>query len=502
LAFLLRKRYISATLSAVLLILQLIQWPLGPFGEFITRFSNPLIWSALLLSAAIGADWLANLLSERDLITLPSGKTSKALLAILLIFLGSLQLSRLSQLYQLRPLALWQLQTEIGSWLRSDAPVAAKLLATEKMGYLAQRQTVAIGQLDNIDNGNSMQEFLQDLRPDYLITDQSVPWQNLTSSSWFQLTYQPLRKFEASNVAGAPYTVWTYRPAPGELEPRQTTNARVPDRLRILGYQIGPGAAQPGETIEMVLYLEAPEATIEPSDTFKAIIRLVSPLVNSIQAFWEITLPQSKPPNQWQPGEVIVEEFALPLPDDMAVGAYNFNVSFLGPDSDELWPISLDNDMNRLDRMPLGNIVVPWQGSLAGVQKREASFGDQIQLVGYLIENDKSDTTVTVTLYWQTNQQIDMNYTVFVHLIDEAGNLITSHDSLPANGLFPTTTWREGMIIPDRHTINIPLELPNGEYQIRLGMYLSETGERLPVIEGTGELTSADSLTLETISTP
>ena len=50
------------------------------------------------------------------------------------------------------------------------------------------------------------------------------------------------------------------------------------------------------------------------------------------------------------------------------------------------------------------------------------------------------------------------------------------------DGFYPTSRWEVGEIVRDRYDILISPEAPPGEYQIAVGMYLAETGERLEAI--------------------
>ena len=72
---------------------------------------------------------------------------------------------------------------------------------------------------------------------------------------------------------------------------------------------------------------------------------------------------------------------------------------------------------------------------------------------------------------WHTNQPLPENYQLFVHLYDQAGNLLLQQDQSPAQGRAPTTTWQPGQLITDRHLLRLPDELPAGTYFIHFGMY-------------------------------
>jgi hypothetical protein len=83
-----------------------------------------------------------------------------------------------------------------------------------------------------------------------------------------------------------------------------------------------------------------------------------------------------------------------------------------------------------------------------------------------------------VSLVWQALSEIPADYTVFVHLLDEGGHLVSQHDGVPANGTRPTSTWDEGERILDKHRLTMPADLPDGMGTLIVGMYDSNTVER------------------------
>jgi hypothetical protein len=84
-------------------------------------------------------------------------------------------------------------------------------------------------------------------------------------------------------------------------------------------------------------------------------------------------------------------------------------------------------------------------------------------------------------LLWQATEPVAERYKVFVHLLDANGQLVAQRDSEPASGSRPTTQWPVGEPISDKHGLWLPADLPAGDYQIVLGLYHAETGERLLV---------------------
>jgi hypothetical protein len=136
------------------------------------------------------------------------------------------------------------------------------------------------------------------------------------------------------------------------------------------------------------------------------------------------------------------------------------------------------------------------------IQNRvDARVGDSIQLLGYEIAGSEpveasklrpledETQTLDVTVYWQADAPPKENYHVFVQLLDQEGWLVTQHDGQPVHGYLPTGDWSLDVVIPDRHSLPLPDDLPAGNYQLIAGMYVPETQERLPVHATKGQST-------------
>ncbi len=106
-----------------------------------------------------------------------------------------------------------------------------------------------------------------------------------------------------------------------------------------------------------------------------------------------------------------------------------------------------------------------------------ARFADSIELVAY--HATTAAHTIHLILYWQANATPTKDYTVFAHLLDDAGVLRAQQDNPPVSGTYPTTQWRDGIVV-DRYDIIIPDDWPDGRYRFEIGMY-DASGVRLRV---------------------
>ncbi len=131
-------------------------------------------------------------------------------------------------------------------------------------------------------------------------------------------------------------------------------------------------------------------------------------------------------------------------------------------------------------------------------------FGEHISLNGYtLTETELAPGDILqLTLFWQTDAELEQRYKVFLHVLDENGQLVTQRDSEPGSTLKPTTIWKPGEIVIDNHGVLIPADLPSGQYTLNLGMYdFVDPAVRLPIDEG-GVLRDVISLKTITVVEP
>ncbi len=112
-----------------------------------------------------------------------------------------------------------------------------------------------------------------------------------------------------------------------------------------------------------------------------------------------------------------------------------------------------------------------------------ATLADKIVLVGYDIDREevRPAQSLTVTLYWQALTKLEQDYSVFLHLRNEADQLVAQRDHQPQDSTYPTSTWHPTEMMKEDLELLIPEDLPPGQYELKAGMYLAQTMERLPV---------------------
>lgn len=114
--------------------------------------------------------------------------------------------------------------------------------------------------------------------------------------------------------------------------------------------------------------------------------------------------------------------------------------------------------------------------------RADRRFGNSIVLVGYTFEPAeglKPGDLLKLTLYWQATERIYERYTVFNHVLDNAGIKVAQKDDEPQRGVHPTVLWQPGETIVDTLELPISSDAKAGSYRLVTGMYNSVTQERL-----------------------
>jgi hypothetical protein len=120
---------------------------------------------------------------------------------------------------------------------------------------------------------------------------------------------------------------------------------------------------------------------------------------------------------------------------------------------------------------------------IAPSQPISATLGDSVALLGVDVAPAPAGQ-LTVTVYWRCLKPMSAAYTSFVHLIGPAG-LAAQRDMQPGNGSYATTVWEPGETIIDRFQLDVSNVGP-GDYELRAGMYLLGTLQRLPARDAAG----------------
>jgi hypothetical protein len=104
----------------------------------------------------------------------------------------------------------------------------------------------------------------------------------------------------------------------------------------------------------------------------------------------------------------------------------------------------------------------------------QVQFDGRVTLLGYTVESGepaRHGENVRLVLTWRADQDIRQRYVTFVHLTDNQNRIWAQDDHEPMNGWLRTDRWNAGDITIDRFTLELPTDMPPGDYQITAGFY-------------------------------
>jgi len=273
------------------------------------------------------------------------------------------------------------------------------------------------------------------------------------------------------------------------LLPRQVALAGV---MRLIGYDQSSPSVRPGESLGVTLYWQ-PQAEIEHD--YSSYVHLVDDAGRGITQSDHQLGGDYYPTSLWRPGEVLRDSHVLTIPQDAGSGVYRLLAGMYQYPSME--PLGGPADIGLLAVKDPNEVQMTLPGDTQSatdaVRRIQVEFGERITLLGN--EPEVLDDGLELTLYWQAERPLDQNWTVFVHVVDSAGDLVFQRDSQPRDGRYPTSVWDQGEVVEDRHWLALPSELPDGDYQVVLGLYSVDSEQRLPVLDSEGNPTR-DSIAL------
>jgi len=123
------------------------------------------------------------------------------------------------------------------------------------------------------------------------------------------------------------------------------------------------------------------------------------------------------------------------------------------------------------------------------VHVRDINFGNEIQLVGYDLSPAgplQPGGEFRLKLFWRAIGPATGSQKVSVQSYYGNGTMVAQKDALPVCDREPTTTWDLGETIVDIHDVPVNADAPPGRYPLYVGLYHSESGAPLPVLDAAG----------------
>jgi hypothetical protein len=288
---------------------------------------------------------------------------------------------------------------------------------------------------------------------------------------------QPQSPLPVYNESGSPIgtevllgTI-TLDPAPWHvpletLKAERVLDAPAGDPVALVAFNQPPAHARPGDSLRLTLFWKAQRAPQRDLQTRLCFVDAQGRSVACQDFPPVITYPTSR----WQAGDLWRGTHRILVPRTLASGSYSLTLQI---------PPTTSFSLSSLFVEPIARAFEPPQlGQRVGARFLEVGdlFAAQVPAEA------RPGETLNICLIWKATREADRAYKVFVHIVDAQGNYASGSDSEPAKWSRPTTSWVEGEYILDEHTPNAPLA--EGIYEVRVGLYSAESGERVPLVSG------------------
>lgn len=257
------------------------------------------------------------------------------------------------------------------------------------------------------------------------------------------------------------------------LPVEQTIASEGTGPLRLISMSSLPRDAMSGDLFAFDWYWLAEE---EPGGAYSASIAWLDD-TGEVAGVVEIPeLAAGAPTASWEAGDIIRGVHEGYVPGSLHAGLYQVVVELVEEQSGE-----------SRDSFPVGEMqvrepdrsftAIPFEITVNSL------WNNGISLLGLSRsgENLTPGEDLSLTLIWQTTEPITRNLLVFAHLVDDEGIIITQSDGIPAGGIRPFTGWMVGEYISDTVLLDLPTDLAEGTYGLRLGIYDPLTGERIAI---------------------
>lgn len=257
--------------------------------------------------------------------------------------------------------------------------------------------------------------------------------------------------------------------------------------IQLLGGIIESDEVHPGEVVVISLYWRALEPVNEDPFLFVQVLGKGGEPIAGVDCY---PGGGNFPATLWQPGVIYRDRYRLFIAADAeapAIAVLHAGLRWRGdarlvglfPSGEPVpGPVLFDLVALRPVEMPSTDVTY----------SVDARLGDAITLVGYDLSVDevRPGESLTVTLVWRAGAVPAGDYTAFVHLVDEGGNLVAQDDHPPLMGEYRTSFWARGDVVRDTYNLALDASQPSCACTLLVGLYDPGARVRVPAYDGLG----------------
>ena len=259
-------------------------------------------------------------------------------------------------------------------------------------------------------------------------------------------------------------------------------------QIELLGYKLEAGQLAPGQRNVITLYWRA----LQPiTKNYTVFIHGLGRNMEKVGQYNGYSGLGNFPTGLWPVGKIIEDRYefiinaaaATPTRLRLHAGFFEFERLDLPP------LIVRDAQGYEVSTLIAEQILSSGPGSPPACTEVNVNFTDHIRLTCYQLlraADEAHPFQDDLILYWQVTDRPQYDYTVFIQ-VWQNGEQVTGFDGPPFGNDLPTSYWHPDIVdLADRHVIDWE-RLPPGDYQLLVGLYNAQTGERLSAFSDDGQ---------------
>ncbi len=292
--------------------------------------------------------------------------------------------------------------------------------------------------------------------------------------------------------------------------------------MRLNGYSVASADLEAGQPFFVTLYWTT---TQPPSEDYEIFVQLWNDEGEAVAQWQNVPFGAMYRTRIWQGDEMLATHHWLELPEDAPIGRYRLVAGVYRTLKGERLKVDEGSSADPANNVAiLGNLRVPLVGLVEPVEppSQVITLGDTLEVAGLEIAVDgepsppatqplpqgegntmtlKAGETINLKLLWGALQAPPVDYTLFLHLTPVGGTQPSAQVDRLIRPDYPTGVWRVGDRINDALDFVLPADLAAGQYELWLGVYYWQTGERLAIqTRGDGDVTADQRLRLAGVS--
>jgi 4-amino-4-deoxy-L-arabinose transferase-like glycosyltransferase len=266
------------------------------------------------------------------------------------------------------------------------------------------------------------------------------------------------------------------------------------DELRLVGIAFGGSSLNATSTVQEVESKVLPsgkegwvvlqwQAIKVPSRDYKVAVYLLDGKGRLVEQIDKLLLSNYlQPTSGWNADQVEMDYYTVPSLPATAPGEYNIQVVVYDLETMERLTVFDQQEGVTKTSLVVGTLQVVKPLQPPQVEPMEELLGAErdiapgIRLLGY----DLPVTIVgpgealNVALYWQALEDITQDYLLSLGIRDSEGEVRVEQKGRPVDDTYPTTEWNQGEVLRDWHDLTLPPDLPQGVYEIFVGVLEEE----------------------------